>query len=389
MRHIVATVALLLVVGCGQAGAGDHEEQGGHGDEDEHGDEDGREQGVVRIDPSAIARNGIRVAEVRSTVVAGGVDAPAEVQLPPDRVAHVTSLVSGQLQRVEVTVGDTVEEGQVLGTLRSVELGESRGAVAEARAGLELARSNFQRQEELTSEGIGARRNLQEAQGELRRAEAELAAAQRRVSVYGQGGAGANTPIRSPIAGVVLERHATVGEMVSPSTPLFLVGDPSVVWIAGRVYPQDVGRVSAGMPVTLSLQADEERTWSGTLAYVAPALDPDSRTMPVRMVLENPDGALRPGLFGTMTITPTQTGAAPVAAIEIDAVIHLGDQPTVFVPVDEEGEFHAVPVTTGARGGGLLEVREGLSPGDRYVADGAFVLKSELRRTELGHGHAH
>lgn len=389
MRTSLAISILLLVVtGCGDDGHAEHDHEGGHGGESEHPGEHA-DEAVVRIDPAAVERNEIRVEDVRSAVVAGGLEAPAEVQLPPDGIAHVTSLVSGQLERVEATVGDVVEEGQVLATLRSVELGESRSAVEEARARLEVARSNFERQQELQDEGIGARRDFLEAQGALRSAEAALAAARRRVSVYGQGGGGASTPIRAPIAGTVLERHATVGEIVQPDEALFVVGDPSRVWAVGRVYPQDVGQVSQGAPVTLRLQSDAERTWEGTLDYVAPSLDEESRTMPVRMELENPDGALRPGLFGTLSITPASSGADPVPAVESDAVLPLGDAHVVFVPGEGEGEFRAVPVETGARGGGLVEIRDGLSPGDPYVADGAFVLKSELRRSQLGHGHAH
>ena len=387
-RHPTILLCLLLwACGCDTDGHGrEHAEHEGGG---QHSDSAGEGSDRVTIDPAAIERNDIRVEEVRSAVVAGGIEAPAEVQLPPDRMAHVTSLVSGQLERVEATVGDQVEEGQVLATLRSAELGESRGAVEEARAQLEVARSNFQRQQELEEAGIGARRDFLEAQGALRSAEAAFAAARRRVSVYGQGGTGSSTPIRSPIAGTVLQQHATVGEIVHPDEALFVVGDPSLVWVVGRVYPQDVGQVAAGAPVTVSLQSDAERTWEGTLDYVAPSLDQGSRTMPVRVELENADGSLRPGLFATLSITPASTGGEPAPAVEADAVIRMGDREVVFVPGEDVGHFRAVPVTPGSRGGGLVQIREGLSPGERYVADGAFVLKSELSRSQLGHGHAH
>ncbi len=376
-----------LLAGCG---GGEHEDEHGHDEhEAEAGHGDARGEGVVRIDPAAVARNDIRVEAVRATVVAGGIEAPAEVQLPPDRIAHVTPIVTGQLSRVEATVGDRVREGEVLAVLQSVELGESRGALAEARANVEVARANFERQNELQAEGIGARREHLEAEAALRRAEAELAAARQRLSVYGGGGSGSSTTIRSPIEGTVLERHATVGEVVGPDEVMFVIGDPAEVWVVGRVYPQDVEHVRAGAPVRLTLQSASDRTWRGSLDYVAPALDPDSRTLPVRVVLPNEDGTLRPGLFGTLSITPAAAGAAPVPAIEADAVIRMGGRDVVFVPGDAEGEFRAIDVTTGARGGGLVEVRAGLSAGERYVADGAFVLKSELGRSELGHGHAH
>jgi cobalt-zinc-cadmium efflux system membrane fusion protein len=106
-------------------------------------------------------------------------------------------------------------------------------------------------------------------------------------------------------------------------------------------------------------------------------------------VFDNPDGVLRPGLFGTLSISPSDASGEVVPAVSNGAVQRLGSETVVFVPTDEPGEFRAVPVLAGAHSGDLVPIESGLKPGDRYVADGAFVLKSELGRGELGEGHAH
>jgi len=139
----------------------------------------------------------------------------------------------------------------------------------------------------------------------------------------------------------------------------------------------------------LTLQALPGRTFTGSLDYVAPSLDERTRTLPVRVVLDNPDGVLRPGLFGTLSISPDDAGGETVPAVSSGAVQRLGDETVVFVPGDEEGEYRAVPIVTAAHSGDLVRVQSGLRPGDRYVTAGAFVLKSELSRGELGEGHAH
>lgn len=398
MRSTILGLCIALVVaGCrekqeqhaeGEHAEGEHAE--GEHAEGEHAEGEHAEgETSVRVSPAAIERSGIEIAAVKEETLTGGIDLPAEVRAEPDRTAHISPLLSGQLASVKASVGERVEEGSVLATLRSVELGASRSALARARANVEVARSNFERQKELQREGIGARRNYLEAQAELRRAEAELTAAQRALEVYGRGGSGSTVPLRSPIAGQVVERHATVGEVVGPEDVLFQVTDIGRVWVVGRAYQQHAGAIRAGAPAIVTLQAYPGRSWEGVVDYVAPTLDEDTRTLPVRVVFDNPDGLLRPGMFGTLSISPAGTASEAVPVIQRAAVQTIEGQTVVFVPGEEEGEFHATPVSLGNESGGRVRVLRGLSPGDRYVTRGGFVLKSELMRGELGEGHAH
>ena len=397
-RPGTATGALLLVLttlaGCKEHGptaqnhdhAGSHEAQTGHG-----GDAPGAHESerTVHIDEAAIERSGIRISEVMAVAAAGGIEVPAEIQAEPDRLAHVSSVVSGQIARVDVSVGDRVDVGQRLAVIRSVALGEARAQAARARANVDVAEANFRRQQELQREGIGAERQFVEARAELKRAQAEQSAAERALEVYGRGGSGSEVTIKSPIAGRVIGRHATVGEVVAPSDTLFEITDISRVWVVGRVYQQNAGQVREGAPALLTVQALPGRTFTGDIDYVAPSLDERTRTLPVRVILDNPDGVLRPGLFGTLSISPDDAGGETVPAVASEAVQRLGNETVVFVPGETDGEFRAVPIVTAAHAGDLVRVQSGLRPGDRYVAGGAFVLKSELSRGELGEGHAH
>lgn len=358
-----------------------HHPERGHGDER-----------VVHISPSAIARSGIRVAQVQQIPAAFGIDVPAEVHAEPDRLAHVSSVVSGQIARVEASMGDRVQVGQTLAILRSVALGQARAETARSRANVEVAEANFRRQQELQREGIGAERQFLEARAELRRAQAERSAAERALEVYGRAGSGSEVAIKSPIAGTISARHATVGEVIGASDILFEITDISRVWVVGRVYQQHAGQVHEGSAAVLSLQAYPGRTFAGTLDYVAPALDEHTRTLPVRVVLDNPDKLLRPGLFGTLSIRPESDKRGPeqsVAAVLASALQRLGEQTVVFIPDGQEGAFRAVSVVPLAHSGDLVPIEDGLAAGDRYVADGAFVLKSELSRSQLGEGHNH
>lgn len=388
MRAVLPAL-LCLLLGCPTHDGGDlpARAQDDHGDR--HDDEPGDRAEKVSLDERAVARARIVVAEVQKEVLAGSVEAPAEVLLDPDRTAHVSPLVEGQLLEVKAAIGDAVKQGQVLVVLQSIALGETRASLAEARAAVQVARANHARQQELAAAGVGVQRNLVEAQGELDRAQARLSGLQSRARVYGGAGKGATTVIRSPISGRVLERHATVGEVVSPGADLFKVADLGKVWVVGQVYAQDVALAQQGAAVTLSLPALPARTFTGTLDYVAPALDAHTRTLPVRVVLDNEDGSLKPGLFGTLRLADPRAGSGPVPAITSAAVQTVEGRDVVFVPAREPGTFATRPVRVGPRVGELVPVLEGLKVSDRYVRQGAFVLKSKLRAGELADGHDH
>lgn len=376
-------VALLLVaVACGEEAPQEHA-----ADRDTDRPAEGADR--VRIAPSAVERTNITLDVVETGRLTGGVSTPAELQYPPGGLVHVSPIVSGQLAQVSATVGDHVEKGQRLAVLQSVALGEARSALQQARAAVQLAEERFERQQMLMDEGIGARREYQEARAALEQARARRASVRRRLGVYGQGGRGATLAVHSPITGIVSRQHAATGEVVGPDQTLFEIGNASEVWAVGRVYPQDVGVAKQGSTATLTLRALPGQRWKGTLGYVAPALDPDTRTLEVRMTLSNPDGTLRPGLFGRMRIAPAAGNDALVPFVESDAVIPIDGRRVVFVPLDEEGVFEARTVRVGTHDEERTEIRDGLKPGERYVADGAFVLKSELQRNRLGGGHAH
>ena len=385
-KLLALMVALFMLAACKADSPADAHGQEHEAHEDEQGPDD-----LVRISEIGLKRSGIQTEPVRLEQLVGGIDVPAEVELNPDRTAHITPMVAGQIDRVHVSLGDSVEANQALATMRSVALGEARSSVTNARAAVEVARSNFVRQEELKREGIGSQRAYLEAQGELRSAESDLSASNERLQVYGgRKGAGSTTTIRSPLNGTVIERHATAGEVVSDGSSLFMVSDLSRVWVVGRVYEQDVAAARLGAPALVSLQAYPGKQWKGEVSYVSHTLDPHTRTLAIRVELDNPDGTLRPGLFGQIALSPEGERAEEVATVPKSAVQRIEGRPLVFVATDEVGVFSPAFVTLGAHAQGKVEVRDGVLPGDQVVVSGAFTLKSELLRARLSEGdHQH
>jgi cobalt-zinc-cadmium efflux system membrane fusion protein len=194
--------------------------------------------------------------------------------------------------------------------------------------------------------------------------------------------------IKAPISGRIIEKHLTVGEFVAEDHDMFLIADLSTVWADCEVYAKDMPHVRQGASVTISA-VDGGHSVEAVLSYVAPVYSGDTRSALARAVLINNGDLWRPGTFIRATV-PVELDD-PRLAVEKAAVQVLGEEQVVFVPGEEEGEFESVPVRTGTSNAHAVEILSGLSPGDAYVAEGAFELKAKMVTANLdphaGHGH--
>lgn len=348
-----------------------------------------QEEGIVLFSKNAQKRSGIQLGKVKSGTLSGGLSIPAEVQINPDKVAHISSLVDGKLVGVSARIGERVKVGQDLAKLRSVKLGVVRAELARATALRDLAKQTVERQKNLRAEGINSKRSLIEAEFDYQQARAERRAALSQLKVFGaKNGGGSGMMLQSPIEGMVIQRHATQGENISPEKTLFIIADLSRVWIIGRVYEQEISQIRLGMKASLSLNAYPSRTWDGKIDYVSSSLDKETRTLPIRVELDNSEGLLKPGLFGSLRIS-FSSGFEDGILIPSASIQTFENKSVVFVPTKHPGEFKVRRVTLGRQGAKWTQVLKGLQRDEELVVVGAFVLKSELMRAELGHGHAH
>ena len=169
---------------------------------------------------------------------------------------------------------------------------------------------------------------------------------------------------------------------------MFIVTDPTKVWVRGNVPELELGRVQAGSAAVVRLHAFPDLAMQGTITYVAPALDEETRSLPIRVSLLSPDARLRSGLFGRIELVGGSVDER-VLVVPADAVATLNGQTVVFVPADEANAFKPQPVSLGRRAGAFIEVHAGLEESARIVVSGAFVLKSTVQSGELSEGHEH
>jgi cobalt-zinc-cadmium efflux system membrane fusion protein len=194
--------------------------------------------------------------------------------------------------------------------------------------------------------------------------------------------------IRAPISGRVVEKHIAVGEFAAEDHDLFLIANLNTVWANCEVYAKDAPYVKQGMTVAIS-DVDGTQSTDVSLAYVAPVYDADTRSALARATLSNSDDEWRPGTFIQATVVIGTSDRR--LAVEQEAIQILDEEEVVFIPGEDPGEFEAVPVQTGLRGDGMVEILAGLHAGEAYVASGAFELKAQMVTANLdphaGHGH--
>src|SRR5438128_715348 len=348
----------------------------------------------VSLTPEAAERAGIKTAVVRSGASVSAITVPGTVMSNAYRDTKVNALVGGIVRQVSVELGSTVEVGQPLAVIFSIELAEAQMKYLSMRAMLQADRQKRQRTEKLVELGAASRQELEDITAIHAAHETELAAARQRLLLLGLSDDRVATlesasdvvsevTVPSPTTGIVIGRSVNAGQVVSAGMDLFVVTDLSSVWVIGDLYEKDFAQVRVGSSATISIPAMPERSIRGRVAYIDPRVDLATRTAKVRVEVANRDGQLRLGMFVTLSF---QTGLSRrVTLVPRTAIQTVGERAVVYTPAEgEEGKFTERTVKLGTPVGEFVQVLDGLKPGEKVVTDGSFFLRAEATRTRSG-----
>jgi cobalt-zinc-cadmium efflux system membrane fusion protein len=389
-RVWLMSIALLFpLAGCGGEKAG-HEEAK-HAPE-ENKPEHPAEEGMLAVDAEVLRDLKLTTFPAELRPGGEGVTAPGELKVNEQAYAEVGTPIPARVVRLVASPGQFVRRGQPLAELQSVELGQARAQRTAAEARAELARKTVERKRGLAAERIVSNGELQRAEAGAAEAEAELRAAEAAVDALGVGSGRPGGPsgfaLLAPLSGTVLERTAVQGQTADPSRPLFRIGDLSSLWLIVQAPERDAVQVRAGSLAEITFAALPGRKLQGKVNWVGREVDPHSRTVPVRLVLRNEDGQLKPGMFATSWIRTGDEGKR-VVVIPADSLQRKEDRWVVFLPRGE-GKFEVRPVERGHDlGNGAVEILSGLKPGESVVVEGAFALRAEAEKNEGGGEHDH
>jgi cobalt-zinc-cadmium efflux system membrane fusion protein len=346
---------------------------------------------TVQID-SEMLRD-LRITTTKAESRAGGeaVNLQGELRIDESRYAQVGTPIAARALRVLAGPGDSVRAGQVLVELQSPELGRSRADLLTANSRVELARQVLARKRELAAERIVPEREVQEAESQLAVAGAEAQSANAALRALGAAGDDGADPssfsLRAPIAGTIVDRAVAVGQMIDPSKPAFEIAELSTLWLVVHAFEREAVRVKVGAAARVTLPAMPGRTFTGTVRLVGRRVDVDSRTVPVRLDMPNPDQTLRPGMAGVAAIVLSET-AGRIIAVPVAALQRMADRWVVFIPKDTS-TFEVRTVGRGRDLGGEVEILTGLRQDETVVVEGSFLLKAEADKARGEGEHEH
>jgi cobalt-zinc-cadmium efflux system membrane fusion protein len=374
----------------------DHDEAG-H-DAEHSASDDLAEEGLVHLTEAEMENIALEIREAQPGKLNIELSVQGEIRLNADRMANVVPHLTGIVRKITKSVGDAVVTGETMAIVESRELVDARSSLHASHERLVLAELNFQREEGLWNKKISSEQDYLLAKQELSEARIELESAKQKLLALGFPSNYVETlphdpkeviadlKITAPFSGRVIERNITLGELLKEDTVAFVVADLSAVWVDLSVHQKDLPFVNEGQGVVISLGGDIPDA-EGHISYLSPVIAQETRTALARVVLPNPEGRFRPGLFITAVLTEAELPVSMM--VPKSALQNLEGETVVFI---KQGDgFKPQPVTTGRMSKTNAEVVSGLAPGQAFVAHGAFELKAKIVTSTMdshaGHGH--
>lgn len=321
------------------------------------GQEPSGDPSEVMLSAAEINAIGVRTAIAQTSEISGRIETVGFVGYDEHLTSHVHTRVDGWIEALNVrAVGDPVRKGDVLFEMFSQVIGSSSGDLLRAIE-------------------AGDRRIIEAARGKLRShgmSDAQI------TRIEKNGKIARNIEVIAPQDGVVTALEAADGMFLQPGVRAVSLTDLSAVWLIVDVFERDIARMTGDMRAVARFEHLNGRTFEGVIDYVYPALDAQTRTLPVRLRFDNSEGLLRPNMFGNASLIPKETRMA--LTVPTEAIIRTGSAERVILKTGE-GTFKPRLITTGLRdtfgGGGRTEVVQGLAAGEEVVASAQFLIDSE------------
>lgn len=311
-------------------------------------------------------------------------DMPAKLVWNEERTQRIYPAFAGRVASIQADLGQTVKAGSPLAQLASPDFGMAQADTAKALADELLAQKTLQRQRELFDAGIVARKDLEQAQADAERTKAERERASARTHLYGGGsGGGVNQQLglKATINGIVVERNLNPGQELRPDQsgpgvpPLFVVSDPTSLWVQIDARESEAGSLRVGSTFGLVATAYPGQTFEGKVTAASDFIDPTTRTIKVRGIINNTQRLLKAEMLATARV---QKQLGEGVTVPASSVILRGNRQFVFVQVSP-GVFEGREITRSFEGASVAVVSRGLNPGEQVVSENALLLGKQYR----------
>jgi len=332
----------------------------------------------VELEPAMLTN--IKVETVAAEQGRGSLSGTGKVQFNEDRTVRILAPLPGQVVDFQARVGDSIAEDQVLFSIKSREVASLVTDYLQSQRDLDLAQKTYNMNKDLFEHQAASRISFQQAENDLAKANTQVARGEEGLRVLGidpkeavkDGGLRSVIPVRSPMAGTLIDRNLTPGQFVqADSTALLTIADLTTVWVLVDVFERDIHLIQVGQKVQVVAAAYPDRRFPASVERISDKVDPDSRTLKVRLLVSNPNVLLKPEMFITSSLELSGGGAA--ISVPAGAVFTEDGKSYVFAAkTDRRFERRLIVAAPDAEG--RLRVTSGLRVGDRIVTDGAMLL---------------
>ncbi len=358
---------------------------------DEDSSEEGHaEEGEIQLTSQQMVEQGLKVAVASTGLVEKLTTLPGKLVVNTDQQAHISPKFSGYVEQINVALGQSVQKGQTLAVLTVPELIDQQANLRMAQANLDLARKDYQREQQLWSQGISAKQDYQRAENAYRQAQITVQSSQARLNALGaSGNNNGRFLIKAPISGVISKKDIVVGENVQLADQLFVIENLKDLWLEFNLPNTSNIQLQVGQILNFKTNGSDQN-YQAKVQTLNPEADLQTGRLQVRAKVTTQADVLRPNVLVNVFVTDAQAKTA--LRVQKKALQQVEGKPVVFVIESEEkGLVHlkAQPIEVGvsSQDGQWLEVISGLTEGQKYIAQGSFLLKSELEKDEAGHGH--
>lgn len=404
MKYLAAAVITLLLAACSKPPAATEPPKA------ENKSQGREELKLVELDAASLKEVTLTVSPVIQRSIPLTIRANGRLTSNENTTWRVGAVTDGRIIIAESKVGDRVTKGQILARMHSHDIHESRALYRKAvsdlnrlKSGVEFATRQRDRLTRLYSMKAASQEQLDSAENELKIAKASVTNAEievnrtrlhlvefLEVSLDGpeehKHDSAPEThiedliPVRAPAAGIVLTRAITPGAVVTASNDLYTICDLSTIWAIAAVQEEHLAKLRPGMAASLTVQAYPDRHFTGRVLKIDDKLDAETRTVSVRIEIDNRNGLLKPEMYATVELNAG--GSAVALFVPQESVQDVNGQATIFIE-KKPGQYEPRAVETGRPLDGLLQVVRGLQGGERVVAAGSFILKSQLLKSSL------
>lgn len=345
---------------------------------------DVKQSDLITLKPEAFKEADIKIESISLISLNAEYIFSGRVDVNETKLAHVGSRIQGRAVDVYANIGDSVKKWQPLALIDSSELGEAQSQYLKTMSSLQVEYQSYERAKIVLEGKVISTGEFQRREAEYFSAKTEAKAAEDRLHLLGMTDEeissigkrhtiDSRVAIKSPIAGTVIEKHLTNGEVVESIKTLFVIADLSNLWVIADIPERDIPKIKKGQETAVTVSSYPENIFRGKISYIGEVIDQETRSVKVRAEVENKNGILKPGMFAAIKIS---AGKKDVLAIPASAVQREGEKTIVFV-LKDENSFEKRVVEIRSPLDGFHEVISGVKEGEKVVIKGAFTLKSE------------